>query len=368
MKTKKLRVLLMSPLPPPAGGIASWTEQILNHAVCKNDLQLNIINTSLTWRAVTDTSIWKRLIGGSIQAILNAATLWCSLIKLKPDVVHICTSGDLASFKDIVFLLLCRIRRVSTVIHFHFGRLSIFARDGGLFWLLSRLVIAFANVAIVLDSASEAILMAEFPDKMIIKLPNLIESSAYTHNHPTSVNVNITFVGHVVPSKGVMELVQVCSKLHDYKPILNLFGPFEEYFAKLLQKTASDSDVDIRIHGQVDREKARKALQDADIVVLPSHTEGFPMVILEAMSAGKPIVATCVGAIPEMLAECSENPCGLLINPRDVYGLENALRRLLKDKDLAAYLSVNAYRRVFEEYRAEVVFEKYMKVWKELSD
>jgi len=373
MKTKKLRVLLMSPLPPPAGGIASWTEQLMRYAECENDVQVDLIDTSVSWRAVTDNSIPKRIFGGSIQAIRNAGQLWRLLLKLKPDIVHICTSGGLSIFKDILFLILCRLRNISALIHFHTGRLPVSAHTGGLLWRLISITVCCATTTIVLDQVSEEILSVKFPIRQILKLPNFIELSGYAYHPPRDIRqisggMNITFVGHVVPSKGVAELVQACSELHGYKPVLNLFGPYEVRFAESLRKIASDSGVDIRLHGQVDRIKARTVLQDADIVVLPSYTEGFPIVILEAMDAGKPIIATRVGAIPEMLEEYSEAPCGLLINPRNISELKIALRQLSENRELAAYLSLNAYRRAFEEYRTEVVFEKYMKVWKELSD
>jgi glycosyltransferase involved in cell wall biosynthesis len=68
-------------------------------------------------------------------------------------------------------------------------------------------------------------------------------------------------------------------------------------------------------------------MQAADLFVLPTYTEGFPNVILEAMAAGKAIISTRVGAIPEMLAVDENESCGLVIAPRDAGALVAALRR-----------------------------------------
>ena len=63
---------------------------------------------------------------------------------------------------------------------------------------------------------------------------------------------------------------------------------------------------------------AMRMLANAEIFVLPSHTEGFPNAVLEAMALAKAIIASRVGAIPEMLAD----ECGLLIEAKDVSGLK----------------------------------------------
>ena len=101
-----------------------------------------------------------------------------------------------------------------------------------------------------------------------------------------------------------------------------------------------------------------------DLLVLPSYTEGFPNVVLEAMALGKAIVATDVGAIPEML----EAKCGLLVKPKDVQGLTTVLRSLLNDGNLRTELGNRARERALANYSIDVVFPRYMSLWRQPAE
>jgi glycosyltransferase involved in cell wall biosynthesis len=87
----------------------------------------------------------------------------------------------------------------------------------------------------------------------------------------------------------------------------------------------------------------------ADIFVLPSHSEGSPLVVLEAMDAGLPIVATRVGGVPEVLIH---EETALLVNPSEPAALRNALERLVRDPALRAALGRHA-RETLPRYSPE---------------
>src|SRR5207253_7953952 len=77
----------------------------------------------------------------------------------------------------------------------------------------------------------------------------------------------------------------------------------------------------------------------ADVLALPSHSEGSPYVLLEAMAAGLPIVATAVGGVPEML---SDNEGAVLVPARNPEAMAEAIARVLADKELSERLAANA--------------------------
>ncbi|MEI2724755.1 MAG: glycosyltransferase family 4 protein [Verrucomicrobiota bacterium] len=104
-------------------------------------------------------------------------------------------------------------------------------------------------------------------------------------------------------------------------------------------------------------------MQAAEVFVLPTYTEGFPNVILEAMAAGKAIVSTRVGAIAEMLDADGESPSGLVIQPRDAGSLANALRQLLSDAELRETLGARARGKVTRCYSTDVVFRRLLDLW-----
>jgi glycosyltransferase involved in cell wall biosynthesis len=90
---------------------------------------------------------------------------------------------------------------------------------------------------------------------------------------------------------------------------------------------------DVEFLGQVDREGVRRALDRAQLFVLPSLTEGLPRALLEAMARGLPAVATSVGGIPELL------PADCLVSPRDPAALARRLASLMNDHEAIAALS-----------------------------
>jgi len=89
----------------------------------------------------------------------------------------------------------------------------------------------------------------------------------------------------------------------------------------------------VQFLGDLPPEEAWSEMLAAQVFVLPTHTEGFPNVILEAMAAGKAMVSTRVGAIAEMLDADGAEPCGLVVEPRAAVALAAALGRLLSDAE-----------------------------------
>jgi glycosyltransferase involved in cell wall biosynthesis len=109
----------------------------------------------------------------------------------------------------------------------------------------------------------------------------------------------------------------------------------------------------LRVAGKVRfvsyRPDVSAVLGGLDIFALPSHREGLPLALLEAMAAGKPIIATSVGGIPEAIESEKE---GILVRPGQIEPLASALRRVSGDPTLAASLGRSARRRYEAEFTA----------------
>ena len=104
---------------------------------------------------------------------------------------------------------------------------------------------------------------------------------------------------------------------------------------------------------------ALEEVSKCGLFVLPSYTEGFPNVIVEAMLLKKPIIATTVGAIPEIL---SEN-CGMLIKPKSSNDLFESLKFLIENTANRKYYAENAFKKVNEEYILDKIVIKYKEIW-----
>jgi glycosyltransferase involved in cell wall biosynthesis len=101
-------------------------------------------------------------------------------------------------------------------------------------------------------------------------------------------------------------------------------------------------------------------LAGMDVFVLPSLDEGMPMAVLEAMAAGKPVVATGTGSIPRII---DEGKNGLVVEPGNSAALSGAVKRLLKDPAAAAVMGSAALNRIKSEYSADKMAGEYMKLY-----
>ena len=101
----------------------------------------------------------------------------------------------------------------------------------------------------------------------------------------------------------------------------------------------------------------------ADVVCIPSKSEAFPVVLLEAMAVGRPIVATRVGGIPEAI---NDNENGLLVEPENPQALALSVQSLLGDPGHAAMLGVRARATACERFDVAKVAERYVDTYEQL--
>jgi glycosyltransferase involved in cell wall biosynthesis len=174
----------------------------------------------------------------------------------------------------------------------------------------------------------------------------------------------ILFVGHILKNKGVIELLEACILLEE-KFELILIGPVENDMKLNLIQIASKKDDGqwLSFIGSKERKDVLKAMQEVSFLVLPSYTEGFPNVILEAMMCKKSVIATNVGAIPDMLNVDGDNPCGICVETKNIVQLKEAIKILLHDKELCVKYGETGYNRVQDIYSINKVFNQYLNLW-----
>ena len=151
----------------------------------------------------------------------------------------------------------------------------------------------------------------------------------------------ILAVGRLSAEKGHIHLVQaftdLCSKHPDHQARLVIVGDGPERVR--LGRTATSLGIGEQVIMTGHIADPRSYYLAADIMVLPSLVEGSPNVLLEAMTAGVPLIATRVGGVPEMITDSMN---GLLVEAKDVPSLSSAMHRVLSDADLSRNLSANA--------------------------
>jgi glycosyltransferase involved in cell wall biosynthesis len=147
----------------------------------------------------------------------------------------------------------------------------------------------------------------------------------------------IAYAGRYEAGKGVYELLTAVAGLSASQPDLRLECAGSGDADALSRRAHALGIADrVTLRGWVDAEERDRLLQRATIFVLPSHAEGMPISVLEAMAAGCPVIATAVGGVPDLVVDGVN---GLLVPAGDAQALAFAIHRVLRDPALAAQLS-----------------------------
>lgn len=282
------------------------------------------------------------------------------------DVVHLCSSASISLTKDILVLKAARKRNIKTVFHLHFGRIpELFAQKNWEWHLLTKAA-SLADIIVTMDMRSYETLkslkynVVYCPNPLSIDVEKQIKQEGeFIKRLPNKV----VFIGHVLPSKGVYELIE--AGLHQDNIELHVIGKAEEPILSELKTIAKKKEEGkwVIFRGEITHENVIRELMSASLFAFPSHTEGFPNVILEAMACGTPIVTTNVGAIPQMLDAEKTGIYGICVGPKDVSSFSNGMKYFLNNPIKAFDCAKRAQKRVNELYACSTVWNQLVCIW-----
>jgi glycosyltransferase involved in cell wall biosynthesis len=365
---RSFRVLLVTPLPPPSSGIGRQIILLQRWLNNKPWVKVQVVDIAPRWRAVEDMKLWKRVVGGGLQGIRDALLTLVKLVSHRPHVLHLHTSAQLRGPWDTGCLAVAALMGVRTFYTIHMGRLPEIMEQKGWEWWGMRWALKLANRVVVLDQSSEEALKRFLPAERVVRLPNAIAVSPLECSLVSPPESPIVlYLGHVIPTKGVKELMEAWSVLRPQGWRLQLAGLGSAAYQQALLGMAGP-EARVEFLGDLPPEKVWECLQAATIFVLPTYTEGFPNVILEAMAAGKAIIGTRVGAIPEMLDADKPEACGLVIQPRDRDALISALRELMADPQRRKFLGQRARAKLERFYTTDAVYGRLLTLWRDVSN
>jgi L-malate glycosyltransferase len=175
----------------------------------------------------------------------------------------------------------------------------------------------------------------------------------------------ILFVGYLDTFKGIFEMMNAFSKINKDDDLVKLMivgtGPQEEELKSRVINL--DLEKSVIITGNVAPSDIHKYYQAADIFVLPSHTDagGPPVVFIEAMACGLPVIGTAVGGIPEGIENGAN---GFIVSPKNGNELAKKLKILIKNEDLRKEFGNNSLKKIHQnsmtlEKKAEKIIELY---------
>ena len=360
-----MKVLLVSPYGGVPGGISRWTEHILKYynqcglQDCELDLvpmgrnKFVNINSPIIYRLWTALEDYSQILKNYRQ----------TLSKKRYDVMHLTSSASLSLIKDLYIIRQAKRRGVKSVVHFRFGRIPELASKRNWEWKLLVKVVKAADQVVVIDKASYDTLCAGGFDNISLLpnpvAPHVVDIAAKNANIQR-IPRSLLFVGHVVKTKGVFELLEACSKIENIN--LQVVGYITPEMQSQIEAQYKDAPW-LTICGERPYDEVVKDMCKCDVFVLPTYTEGFPNVILESMACGCAIVTTSVGAIPEMLEDEDGKHYGIMVEPRNVEQLKAGIEKMLSDENFKNECRANVQQRVIERYNIDSVWRQMVEIW-----
>lgn len=220
--------------------------------------------------------------------------------------------------------------------------------------IFSRQAKAFDMIVCVSDFVMRDLASRGFPMCKLSSVPNGVE----TVPHEGREEDFILFVGRLVKTKGLPYLIEAMRGV-DSKLVVCGKGPERERLESLTKKLGLEGKIEFL--GGVDEERKQMLLSRCKIFVFPSVWESYGIAAAEAMSHGKPVIATNVGGLPEVVGDC-----GLLVPPRDERSLRDSIRALLTDDDLRRGLGRRA-QCLAETYTWRKAAEAMERAYEELT-
>jgi glycosyltransferase involved in cell wall biosynthesis len=212
--------------------------------------------------------------------------------------------------------------------------------------------------------------------RRVVVIPNAIDSERFRRPDPLYKERLDQFfplpcehivgaAGRLSPEKGFAVLVEAAARVLHQHPRVGfvLFG--EGPLRAALSRAVADHGLENRFILAGFREDFEQYLPHFDVLVLPSFTEGLPNVVLEALAAGVPVVATDVGGTPEVV---DEGVSGFLVAPGDSEALANKIVNIVTDDEVRRALGRRGKKRVQEHFTPAAQAAKYQEVFAEVIE
>jgi glycosyltransferase involved in cell wall biosynthesis len=302
-------------------------------------------------------------LGRLVRLLASPFGLAAAIFRNRAAIVHLNTSLNAKAYwRDLAYLLVARLCGARVVLQKHGGTLRGFSRNGAM--------AAFVRATMRLADAIVVLSRAEMSDYRgvgnVVHLPNGIDCAPYLRYNRSlpEGRLRLVYIGRIAPRKGLSEILAALVVLREQYPRIDAelvvagSGPDE---AKLrIQAKALGVQRSVRFAGPTCGEEKVRLLARSDVLLLPSHSEGLPYALLEAMAAGVVPVVTPVGAIPEVVQDGLH---GCVVPVGDAAAIASALARLASDRALLARMSAACRGRVAASYSIERLAEEFASLY-----
>lgn len=258
----------------------------------------------------------------------------------RSDVVHVHLAENGAFVREGAIVTLARLLGKTTVVTIHGADFLPFARRHP---RLASGVLRRAHLVTCLDHDVLHLVREMAPDTRVVLLPNPVVMDDRSPGADETAEI-VLFAGEIGMRKGADVLWRAWRLVAESRPQAHciMVGPVNDFTVPSTER--------LEVREPVDAQAMKDLLRSARVVALPSRSEGMPMILTEAMSAGRPFVSTPVGGIPELADEG-----GILVNVGDELELAARLTELLSNRALARSIGERGRRFCRETRGVEVI-------------
>ncbi|MBN2190500.1 MAG: glycosyltransferase family 4 protein [Candidatus Aureabacteria bacterium] len=190
----------------------------------------------------------------------------------------------------------------------------------------------------------------------IVLLPNFIELKEYTPADSAGIR-KIVYFGRLSPEKGVLTLLKAAKDIGVELDIIG-DGPIKGDIESFIRSNGLEN---VRLRGFLGREELREEVRESFAAIVPSECyENNPRSVLEAFALGKPVIASKIGGIPEIV---KDNRTGLLFEPGDISGLAGKIRYALENPEKFAEMGREARLSAEKDYNPAAYYNKLMEIY-----
>lgn len=328
----KKRILFVATFPPPIHGSAVMSQYIKDSKLINETFDCDYINLS-TSRKIDEigksnpVKIWR-----FFTALLILA--WKLTIKHYDLCYLAITCHGIGFLKDGPFVMLCKLFRRKIVIHHHNKGM---AKDVDRWPYKVLLPLVYKNVKVIL--LSERLypdIEKVVPKENVYICPNGIPNVGCEYEERSNNTPHLFFLSNLLKSKGVLVLLDALKLVHDKGDAFccDIVGAeTKEISCRRLKEEISKRGLNdlVLYHGRKTGEEKERLFCMADILIHPTLDDCFPLVLLEAMQHGLPIISTNVGGVPDIV---KDGVNGLICNPDDVGRTAGCIIQLIENLPL----------------------------------
>jgi glycosyltransferase involved in cell wall biosynthesis len=348
------RVLMLGTALGGRGGIATVVGLLRQHGLFERE--------GVRYIATHAEGSRGRKAGAALSGFGQALAM---LVRQRPALVHVHAASHASFVRKSLLLLLARAAGCKTVLHLHGACFDRYASQAGPLtrrWI--RHTLESSSLVIALSAHWAGFVRGFAPGARVAVVPNSVPLPPVPDPAAEQPG-RVLFLGQVERRKGVYELLEAfAALLPDFPEARLALGGQGELDA--VRRRAAELGIggQLVLLGWIDGPEKQAELARAAVFCLPSHAEGLPMAMLEAMAAARPVVVTPVGGI---LDAVQDGDNGLLVAPGQVAQLAGALRRLLGDAALRRRLGERARATIAARFDAAVVTGRIADIYRELT-